>query len=154
MKRIFAVSIISSLACAPAGSSRDRTSGEGSVEVRQSALTFEAPKFPISEMPMKVLNANSGKCLDIAGGSTSNGTAIQQFGCNGGKNQTFFFTPAGPDSFQIRVGNVGGKNVEVAGSVLDNNAPIQIDSAVTDTQIFGLVLQSDCSYEIVSKKGN
>jgi hypothetical protein len=122
------------------------------VTVTRSAVTFETPEFPISEMPLTIVSVNSGKCLDVPAASTTNGTVIQQYHCNGGGNQTFFFTAAGPDSFQIRLGYVRGKNLEVGNTGLNVHDPIQIDSVVNDRQLFGLVAQSNTTYQIVSKK--
>ena len=36
-----------------------------------------------------VVNHSSGKCLDVAGISTANGAAVQQWTCHGGTNQRF-----------------------------------------------------------------
>src|SRR4051812_12446672 len=133
------------MACGP-----DEPSKAESVTTAQSALTFATPKFPISEEPIEVVNVNSRKCLDVAGGG--NWSNVQQFACNGGNNQRFFFTVAGPDSYQIRLGHVAGRNVDVADGSLDDHANIQIFDVVTDAQPFGLVAKSNGRYEIVSKK--
>ena len=42
-----------------------------------------------------IVNASSGKVLDDPGGSTSNGTLIDQWQLNGGANQQWDFVPAG-----------------------------------------------------------
>jgi hypothetical protein len=38
---------------------------------------------------LTIVSENSGKCLDIRGASTSNGAAVQQYGCHGGLSQQF-----------------------------------------------------------------
>jgi hypothetical protein len=144
---ILIVPAILQLACAP-----EVAPAPEPVTVKQSAVTFATLRFPISEEPIEVINANSRKCLDVAFAGTGNWTNVMQSGCNGGNNQRFFFTVAGPDSYQIRLGHVAGRNVDVADGSLQDGANIQIFDVVTDAQPFGLVAQSDGSYEIVSKK--
>lgn len=118
----------------------------------KSALTFSTPRFPISELPIEIMNVNSGRCLDVAGNGTGNNTNVQQFTCNAGRNQTWFLSVSGADSYHIRPGHIGNKNLDIAGGSLANNANVQIFDPVSDAQVFGLMLQSDGNYQIVSKK--
>jgi hypothetical protein len=43
------------------------------------------------------VNAKSGKCVDVPGGSGTDGTRLIQWGCWGGSNQSFNFRPLYPD---------------------------------------------------------
>jgi hypothetical protein len=62
---------------------------------------------------VQVVSKNSGKCLDIAGISTSEGAPLQQWTCWGGDNQKFQFT-AVPGGYEITARN-SGLQLEVAG---------------------------------------
>ncbi|RYZ03370.1 MAG: glucose dehydrogenase [Myxococcales bacterium] len=42
-----------------------------------------------------LIGVQSGRCLDVRGGSTTPGSVLQIFACNGGANQGFTFTAAG-----------------------------------------------------------
>lgn len=58
-----------------------------------------------------LVNRNSGKCLDVEGGATANGTNILQWTCNGGANQKWRIEDQGDDT---------GRLVNVAtGGVMD-----------------------------------
>jgi hypothetical protein len=39
-----------------------------------------------------IVNRNSGMCLDVPGSSTSNGTLLEQWTCNGGSNQQWYLS--------------------------------------------------------------
>jgi Ricin-type beta-trefoil lectin domain-like/Ricin-type beta-trefoil lectin domain len=154
---VFAVPVVLQLACSALGGGGDQASEPEPIAVERSAVTNLGPRFPISELPIEVKNVNSGKCLDVAGVGTGNGANVQQFTCNGGDNQRFLFTVAGDNAYQIRVGHVAGKNLDVVGGSLADQARIQIFDVVTDAQIFNLVpvvnpLTGSISYEIVAQK--
>ncbi|PRY37907.1 glycoside hydrolase [Umezawaea tangerina] len=81
--------------------------------LRQNGGT--APTAPATAL----VGVGSGKCLDVPGASTTNGTAVKIYGCNGGSNQMWTPTAAG----ELRV--YGGKCLEAyqqgtaAGTVVD-----------------------------------
>jgi hypothetical protein len=64
------------------------TCGTGSTDALATQL-WES--FPLSEMlsPWSALRRGWDFCLDIRGGSNSDGTPIEQWSCNGGDNQKF-----------------------------------------------------------------
>ncbi|MCL7429631.1 family 43 glycosylhydrolase [Streptomyces sp. YS415] len=66
-------------------------------------------------------NRNSGKCLDVAGGSTADGANVQQWTCNGGTNQRWRLEDLGDDTH--RLVNVG------TGKVLDTENCSAADGA-------------------------
>lgn len=49
----------------------------------------------------QVRNAGSGACLDAADWGTSNGTALQQWACGTGANQSWQFRPADGGRYQV-----------------------------------------------------
>ncbi|WP_399880458.1 RICIN domain-containing protein [Streptomyces sp. BBFR51] len=48
-----------------------------------------------------VVNDGSGACLDAADWGTANGTALQQWACGSGANQSWQFRPAGDGYYQV-----------------------------------------------------
>jgi hypothetical protein len=52
--------------------------------------------------PTTVVNAGSGKCVDARAAATGDGTAVQQYSCNGTAAQNWQFTPT--DSGYYRIG--------------------------------------------------
>jgi hypothetical protein len=40
----------------------------------------------------RLVNSNSGLCVEVPGFSTSNGTQLDTWGCNGGTNQEWVLT--------------------------------------------------------------
>ncbi|CAM5606010.1 hypothetical protein SCANM63S_08375 [Streptomyces canarius] len=55
-----------------------------------------------------VVNAASGRCLDAKAAATANGTAVQQYACNGTTAQQWSFTDVG-DGY-VRIGNRNDTN--------------------------------------------
>ncbi len=72
----------------------------------------------------KVINKNNGKCVDARAASTANGTAVQQFSCNGTAAQNWQFQPT--SNGYVRVNNRNGASQvwDVSGSA--DNAAIQL----------------------------
>ncbi|MEV0179724.1 family 43 glycosylhydrolase [Streptomyces sp. NPDC050625] len=48
-----------------------------------------------------LVNRNSGKCLDVAGGNTADGTDVLQWTCNGGANQKWRIEDQGSDTSRL-----------------------------------------------------
>ncbi|MER7768620.1 RICIN domain-containing protein [Kitasatospora sp. NPDC096140] len=99
------------------------------VSVAAIALTTALPATPASastggfRIPTSstVVNANSGKCLEIADWSTDNGAPARQWDCTGGANQRWDYVP---DSGGFRLVNRNsGKCLEIADWSRDNGAP-------------------------------
>lgn len=72
----------------------------------------------------KVINKNSGKCVDARAASTANGTAVQQYTCNGSTAQNWQFQPT--NNGYVRVNNRNGASQvwDIAGAA--DNSPIQL----------------------------
>ncbi len=60
-----------------------------------------------------LVNRNSGKCLDVDGGNTADGTNIFQWTCNGGANQKWKLEDLGDDTNRL-VNVATGKVMDVA----------------------------------------
>nr|BAD02382.1 xylanase I [Streptomyces thermoviolaceus] len=68
----------------------------------------------------QIKNAASGRCLDVSGAGTADGTAVQLYDCHGGTNQQWTYTDAG----EFRV--YGNKCLDAGGT--GNGARVQIYS--------------------------
>jgi hypothetical protein len=56
-----------------------------------------------------VVNQNSGKCVDARAAATANGTAVQQYACNGTGAQQWRFTATSSGYFQVGVSTATGQ---------------------------------------------
>jgi hypothetical protein len=73
-----------------------------------------------------VTNAGSGKCVDARSAATANGTAVQQYSCNGTAAQSWTFTAT--DSGYFQIGNAGASSQvwDVTNVSTADQAPIQL----------------------------
>jgi glucosylceramidase len=84
----------------------------------------------------EVVNTNSGDCVDDTNGSTSNGTAVQQWACGSGNtNQQWQFQPTSSGYYQVVSRNAPSLVWDVTGgpSATGNGTPIQLWSATGGT---------------------
>jgi alpha-L-fucosidase 2 len=67
----------------------------------------------------EVVNANSGLCASAAGGSTANGTAVQQLACTGATSQLWQFKPAATGYYEVLNENAqtAGESWNITGGV-------------------------------------
>lgn len=78
----------------------------------------------VSDGTYLIKSVQSGKCLDISGGSKESGARVQVRSCNGAESQKFQVSSAGGGAFKIA--NVGsGKALDVAGGSLDAGAALR-----------------------------
>ncbi|NUR31004.1 MAG: coagulation factor 5/8 type domain-containing protein, partial [Catenulispora sp.] len=80
--------------------------------------------------PATVTGVGSGKCVDARAAATANGTAVQQYACNGSGAQQWQFTPT--DSGYYRVGVAPAPN-----QVWDVTDVSTADSAKTQLWLYG-----------------
>jgi GH43 family beta-xylosidase len=71
-----------------------------------------------------LVNRNSGKCLDVNGGNTADGTNIFQWSCNGGANQKWKVEDLGDDTNRL-VNVATGKVMDVADCSAADGADIR-----------------------------
>lgn len=74
------------------------------------------------------LHGLAGKCLDVRGPSTDNGTPVQIWDCVGVPQQQWTLTPRG----ELR--GLGGKCLDVRGPSTDNGTPVQLWDCVNVPQ--------------------
>ena len=72
-----------------------------------------------------VINANSGKGVDVTGSGTADGTNVEQWTVYKADNQRFAFINKGSSEYAI-VGKGSGKCVDVAGQSTADRANVQI----------------------------
>ncbi|OGX82095.1 RICIN domain-containing protein [Hymenobacter coccineus] len=87
-----------------------------SIRVRANGVTGKNGTYSLQ-------NRNSGKYMDVAGGSTADGANILQWRGTGAANQQFALTDVGDGAYKIS--NVAtGKVVDVAGGSVNNTANV------------------------------
>jgi hypothetical protein len=84
--------------------------GDGS-DISNLCLAGTMPAGSVAPMGT-VRSVTSGKCLDLPGGQTNDGTPVIQFNCHGGKNQQWRIEPAGNETHRI-ISQASGKCIGV-----------------------------------------
>jgi uncharacterized membrane protein len=78
----------------------------------------------------EVVSAWSGKCLDVRGQATGNGSAVDQWTCNGGANQRWRVVQVGTSGGNVPIleliGVGSGKCLDVYGGSQANGATVDI----------------------------
>lgn len=101
----------------------------------------------------RIVSRNSNKCVDVNGGSTSNGASIVQWDCWGGANQAWSFVPVGSGYYKI-IAKHSGKCLDVSGGSTSNGARLtQWDCHGGNNQLFRrdwMVV----GYRLVNKNSN
>lgn len=103
----------------------------------------------------QVVNSNSHKCVDAAGGGTSNGTAVQQWSCaSGNSNQQWQFQPTDSGFYKVVTRNAPALGWDVAGGpgATGNGAQIQLWTNGGGTnQQWKAVAHADGSYSFTPR---
>lgn len=111
--------------------------------------------WPIVGTNINLINAKSGKGLDVCNGSAANGTYLQQWDVTGGggANQQFKITASG-DFYALHPTHAPGSAVEIVNCSSANNALVQIwakpSSGYMNSQKFKFVMTSNGSISIRS----
>ncbi|GID27894.1 RICIN domain-containing protein [Paractinoplanes brasiliensis] len=82
-----------------------------------------APIDPAAWYP--VVSRNSAKCVDARAAGTVNGTAVQQYTCNGSNAQQFQFAPTSGGYVRINGRGNAAQALDVTNVSTADNAPIQ-----------------------------
>lgn len=95
----------------------------------ESAATA-APVAGVAAAPptgwVTVVNSGSGKCLDARAAATVNGTAVQQYACNGTTAQQWTITPTADGHVQIGNRNDTAQVVDVSDVSAADNAAVHL----------------------------
>lgn len=99
-----------------------------------------------------IRNVNSGLCLNVEGGSTENGTNVQQWGvARGASNCIWRIEAAGDQLFRIYSMVDGGENCLLNVDTANSNNVNIYENTGADTQLFYLMGNADGSFRILSK---
>jgi hypothetical protein len=90
----------------------------------------DAAAATLPTAPATITNAGSGKCVDARAAATGNGTAVQQYTCNGTTAQSWQFTPT--DSGYYRIGVASAPD-----QVWDETDVSTADGAPTQLWLYG-----------------
>ncbi|TDD18223.1 family 43 glycosylhydrolase [Nonomuraea diastatica] len=91
----------------------DGTPNLGTPVATGAALPAPAGESAATPAGYTLVNRNSGKCLEVSGGSSSDGANIQQWTCGGGANQRWRVEDQADDTSRL-VNVATGKVVDVA----------------------------------------
>jgi hypothetical protein len=99
-----------------------------------------------------VVNKTSGKCVDAAAAATANGTAVQQYTCNGTTAQEWQFQATSGGYYRANNNNNAAQAWDVTNVSTANSAPIQLWSySGGNNQQWQPVQESDGSYHFVNR---
>ena len=73
-----------------------------------------------------VINLNSGKCVDARAAATANGTAVQQYDCNGTTAQQWVFTATSGGYFDVGVSTSSAQVWDDTNVSPSSGSPIQL----------------------------
>jgi Ricin-type beta-trefoil lectin domain-like len=112
---------------------------------------YGSPKTLTCITYYELVARHSGKCLDVAGGSTATGAMLTQWTCVGVPNQHFRIVSVGGGYNKI-VARHSGKVLDVQWGSLDNGAPVwQMDENGTPAQQWQLVNVGGGYYKILAR---
>ncbi|NMO53870.1 1,4-beta-xylanase [Actinoplanes sp. TBRC 11911] len=99
-----------------------------------------------------IVNKNSGKCVDAKAAGTTNGTAIQQYTCNGSNAQQFQFATTTGDFRRVNNRGNSAQALDVTNVSTADNAPIQTwNYSGGLNQQWQPVAEADGSYHFVNR---
>ncbi|MEU7782513.1 RICIN domain-containing protein [Micromonospora parva] len=73
-----------------------------------------------------VVNRGNGKCVDARAAASANGTAIQQYACNGSAAQQYQFVPTSDGYLRVSNRNNSAQVLDVTNRSTADSAPIQL----------------------------
>jgi Trehalose utilisation/Ricin-type beta-trefoil lectin domain len=115
--------------------------------------TTPSASGPISSTTWySVINKTSGKCVDARAAGTANGTAIQQYTCNGSNAQQYQFVPTSGGYLRIDNRGDSAEVLDVTNVSTADNAPIQTWAySGGDNQQWQAVAESGGYYHFVNR---
>lgn len=109
---------------------------------------FASIPFPSTNAFYKILNKNSGKTIDVSGGSASAGANVIQWNDTGAQNQRWRWVAVGDGSYEIVNQNSGQLLDITSGSTADGATVIQQPDNNGASQHWTLVAGGDGHYKI------
>lgn len=97
-----------------------------------------------------LVSTQTGKCLDVPGGSTENNVGINQFQCDNSNEQSFLLKPAGGDHYNI-IARHSGMCIDVPAGSLDDNVQIQqFQCDGSDEQKFAVRMVDNINFLLIA----
>ncbi len=120
----------------------DAVNATAAGQLLQNACSGASPQSwrfqPVGADTYTIVNANSGLCIDVDGGSTANNARIIQWTCNGAANQTFQLNLVSGKIYRL-IATHSGKCVDVvSASTADAARLIQYTCGSASNQRFTL----------------
>jgi hypothetical protein len=107
--------------------------------------------FPVPGAYYRIINRNSGKCLDVVGSGTGDGVNVDQWTSNNGQNQQWSFVAQAGGYYEIIARN-SGKALEVGGNSTADGGNVQQSTWVGgNNQQWTLVNLGTGYYRIVNR---
>ncbi|WP_406835736.1 RICIN domain-containing protein [Streptomyces sp. AHU1] len=118
------------------------------------AVTF-AGAGPASAAPYNtfLVNAASGKCLEVPWGNYDNGAPVQQWSCNWGDNQKWAVYPTA-DGYSMIVNVQTGNCLEVADWRTDQGAPVRQWECTNGANQHWVVSGKDANNQVMVRNRN
>ncbi len=93
----------------------------------QASGTTSAAAAALSTSPYQIVNEASGACLDDTGGSTANGTVLQQYTCYANNvNQEWNFTATSNGYYKVATANASSVGWDVVNSATTSGTNVQL----------------------------
>lgn len=107
--------------------------------------------FPVPGTYYRIINRNSGKCLDVVGSGTGDGVNVDQWTSNNGQNQQWSFVAQAGGYYEI-IARKSGKALEVSGNSTADGGNVQQSTWVGgNNQQWTLVDLGTGYYRIVNR---
>ncbi len=137
-------------------SAADSSFKEGTAGIEAAGNGTRLTNFKVTPSIYQLVAKHSSKCMDVEGGSTSPGAAIQQWSCSPaseGFNQKFNLIPISPSYYQVVVRN-SGECLDVSAASTSPGAALQQYTCLGEgqaNQIWNLKPISNGYYELIAK---
>jgi surface antigen len=99
----------------------------------------------------EIRNVSSNRCLDARGGHSNNGTAIQQFSCNGTNAQKFQFVPTSDGFYRVLLRGTSSQVLDVTGISGSNGAKTQLWSWVGNSNQQWRLIGGGTQFQFVAR---
>ena len=125
--------------------------------LRQANGLAIEPISPPANGRFRIVNKNSAKCVEAAGGATVNGTAVQQATCSGTSAQLWQLTSVGGGYYEVAAANNSGQGWDVTGGTgaLGDGAKAQLWTyAATTNQQWQAVWEPGNYYHFIARNSD
>ncbi|QBD81502.1 hypothetical protein EPA93_38245 [Ktedonosporobacter rubrisoli] len=92
-----------------------------------SVHAASSAEYSQQEVYYNVVGLDSGKCLDVQGDSSLDGTPVIQYHCDGGENQEWYAISANRNGAFYIVSRASGKCLAVGGDTSSDQAPVMLE---------------------------